>query len=71
MNMFLKTLRISLLIGLLLIIILTLYFISDRYVLNVGVKGISTVDIKNITSYLILPLVISILVIWLFEKLTI
>jgi len=39
-------------------------------VFNPNMKGISPVDIKNILTYLIFPLIISILIIWFIEKRT-
>ena len=47
-----------------------MYFILDRYIFNPKMKGISPVDIKNILTYLIAPLTVSILIIWIFEKRT-
>jgi hypothetical protein len=70
MNKFTKTLRYILLGILSIIIILTVYFILDRYIFNPKMKGISPVDIKNILIYLIAPLAISILIIWIIEKRT-
>jgi len=65
-----KTFRFILTVILSIIILLTTYFIIDRYVFNPNTKGISPVDIKNILSYLIFPLIVSILIIWLIEKRT-
>ncbi len=65
-----KTFRFILIVILSIIILLTTYFIIDRYVFNPNMKGISPVDIKNILTYLILPLIISILIIWFIEKWT-
>ncbi len=65
-----KTLRFILIVILSIIILLTTYFIIDRYVFNPNMKGISPVDIKNILTYLILPLIISISIIWFIEKRT-
>ena len=63
-----KILRILLTVILSFVIILTLYFIIDRYVFNPQMKGISPVDIKNIMIYLIAPLSILIIIVWLIEK---
>ena len=52
------------------IILLSTYFIIDRYVFTPNMKGISPVDIKNILIYLITPLTIVILVVWFIEKWT-
>jgi len=65
-----KIFRNILIIILSIIILLTTYFIIDRYIFNPKTKGISPVDIKNILTYLISPLIISILIIWLIEKRT-
>ena len=65
-----KTFRIILIVILSIIILLTIYFTIDRYVFNPNIKGISPVDIKNILTYLISPLIISILIIWFIEKRT-
>ena len=65
-----KIFRFILIIILSIIILLTTYFIIDRYVFNTNTKGISPVDIKNILTYLISPLIISILIIWFIEKRT-
>jgi hypothetical protein len=44
------------LIGLIAIIVLpTIYFIMDRYIFNPNMKGISTVDLKNIGIFLTFP----------------
>jgi hypothetical protein len=67
---FIKTLRVFLMVILSLIIIQTLYFILDRYIFHPRMKGISPVDIKNILTYLIGPLSVSILIIWFIEKQT-
>ncbi len=68
MNKFIKTFRILLIVILSLVIILILYFVIDRYIFNPRIKGISPVDIKNILTYLIVPLSVSILIIWFIEK---
>jgi len=65
-----KTFRFILIVILSITILLTTYFIIDRYVFNPNMKGISPVDIKNILTYLIFPLIISILIIWFIEKRT-
>ncbi len=65
-----KTFRFILIVILSIIILLTTYFIIDRYVFNPNMKGISPVDIKNILAYLIFPLIISILIIWFIERRT-
>jgi hypothetical protein len=70
MNKFIKIFRYFLLVILSIIIILTLYFILDRYIFNPKMKEISPVDIKNIMTYLIAPLTVSILLIWIIEKRT-
>ncbi len=70
MNKFIKTIRKFLLVILSIIIILTLYFILDRYIFNPKMKGISPVDIKNILTYLIAPFTVTILLIWIIEKRT-
>lgn len=70
MTMFIKTLRSFLLVILSIIIILTLYLILDSYIFNPKTKGISPVDIKSILVYLITPLAVSIIVIWIIEKRT-
>ena len=63
-----KTFRFILIVILSIIILLTTYFIFDRYVFNPNMKGISPIDIKNILTYLISPLTILILIIWFIEK---
>jgi len=63
-----KTFRFILIVILSIIVLLTTYFIIDRYVFNPNMKGISLVDIKHILTYLISPIIISILIIWLIEK---
>jgi len=63
-----KTFRFILIVILSIIVLLTTYFIIDRYVFNPNMKGISPVDIKHILTYLISPIIISILIIWLIEK---
>ena len=68
MKVFLKSLRIILIIILSIIVLLTVYFIIDRYVFNPNIKGISPVDIKNILRILVLPLTIMIIVIKQIEK---
>ena len=68
MNKLIKTFRIFLIIILSIIIIFTSYLILDRNILNTEMKGISPVDIRNIVTYLIIPLTISILIIWFIEK---
>ena len=68
MNKFIKTLRSFLSVILSIIIILTLYFILDRYIFNPTTKGISPLDIKNILTYFITPLAVAILIIWFIEK---
>ena len=65
-----KTFRLILIVILSIIILLTTYFIVDRYLFNPNMKGISPVDIKNILTYLIFPLIILILIIWFIEKRT-
>ncbi len=68
MKMFLKSLRIILIIILSIIVLLTVYFIIDRYVFNPNIKGISPVDIKDVLRILVLPLTIMIIVIKQIEK---
>lgn len=68
MKVFLKSIRVILIIILSIIVLLTIYFIIDRYVLNTNMKGISPVDIKNVLGMLILPLALLIIVIRQIEK---
>lgn len=71
MNKFLKILRILLTSILVIIIFLTLYFILDRYIFNLTIKGISPVDINYLLIYLILPLTGLIIIIRIIEKMII
>ncbi len=63
-----KKFRLTVTVLLLIIILLTTYFIMDRYIFNSDIKGISIVDIQDILRYAIIPLTISIIIIWLIEK---
>ena len=65
-----KTFRFIFTVILSIIILLTTYFIIDKYIFNPNMKGISPVDIKYILTYLISPLIVLILIIWLIEKRT-
>ena len=51
-----KKLRKNLIYVLILLILILLYFIIDKYIFNPTKKGISIVDIKHTVYYSILPL---------------
>jgi hypothetical protein len=51
-----KTLKYILLVVIGIIILPTIYFTIDRYVFNPNMKGISTVDLKNIGIFLLFPI---------------
>jgi len=62
MKLFLNIFRVVLIALLSIIILLTLYFITDRYVFNSDQKGISPIDIKDILKILILPLTLMLII---------
>ena len=63
-----KELRKNLFYVLIILVLILLYFICDKYILNPTKKGISPVDIKQVIYYLILPLFGLIVLIKVFER---
>ncbi len=60
-----KKTRKILIVILTLIILTTVYFVLDRYLFNPNIKGISIIDLKDILSFIIAPLLFALLILQL------
>ncbi len=60
--------RWALTLVLLLILVITGFFVLDKYIFHPNIKGISPVDLKHIAYYLIIPILVMILLARFLER---